>query len=137
MVAAVVAAAVAPGWRFLAVVLAVPFAWSAVAKAVAFGATSADFAELGIRRPEVAVPAVCAAEAAAALLLLFRPRIGAILALLLLTAFSGVLLSVLRSGREVRCACFGAASRRPVDERDLLRNGVLAAVAVVLVLVVP
>lgn len=127
-------AAVAPIWRVLAVVVAVPLAWAAVAKAFAFGTTTADFEELGIRRPELAVPLVCATEAVTALLLVLRPRVGAVLALLLLTAFSGVLAAVLRSGRQVRCACFGAVTRRPVDARDLVRNGVLILVAAAIVL---
>lgn len=127
-------AAVMPLWRVVSVLLAVPFAWSAVAKAIALDPTRRDFAELGIRRPDVVVPLVCVAEALTALLLVLKPRAGAMVALLLLTAFSGVLVSVIQSGREVRCACFGAVSRRPVDLRDLVRNGALAAVAVTLVL---
>lgn len=123
-----------PLWRVVGILLAVPFAWSAVAKAIALDATRRDFAELGVRRPDVVVPLVCVAEAVTAFLLVLRPRAGAMVALFLLTAFSGVLVSVIRSGREVRCACFGAVSRRPVDVRDLVRNGALAAFAVTLML---
>lgn len=121
-------------WRVVGVLLAVPFAWAAAAKAIALDATRRDFAELGVRRPDIAVPLVCVAEAVTAFLLVLRPRAGAMVALFLLTAFSGVLVSVIRSGREVRCACFGAVSRRPVDVRDLVRNGALAALAVTLML---
>lgn len=124
--------AIAPVWHLVAVLLAVLFAWSSIAKALSLSSTREDFEEMGIRSPALAVPLVCAAEASTALLLVVRPRAGAVLALLLLTAFSGVLAAVLRSGRQLRCACFGAVSRRPIDGRDLARNALLLLVAVAL-----
>ncbi|WP_420623046.1 MauE/DoxX family redox-associated membrane protein [Candidatus Poriferisodalis sp.] len=55
------------------------------------------------------------------------------LALALLAAFSAALARVLRRPLDDRpvCACFGRWSAKPVGAGSLLRNGVLAALAVV------
>jgi len=55
------------------------------------------------------------------------------LALALLGAFSAALTRVLRRPREERpaCACFGRWSSKPVGAGSLLRNGLLAGLAVV------
>ena len=55
------------------------------------------------------------------------------LALALLAAFSAALARVLRRPLDNRpvCACFGRWSAKPVGAGSLLRNGVLAALAVV------
>ena len=55
------------------------------------------------------------------------------LALALLVAFSAALTRVLRRPREERpaCACFGRWSSKPVGAGSLLRNGLLAGLAVV------
>ena len=58
-------------------------------------------------------------------------RPAAIAALLLLVLFSGLLVARLREGRHPPCACFGAWSARPLGLGHLVRNGVLAALAVV------
>ena len=54
------------------------------------------------------------------------------LALALLAAFSAALARMLRRQREERpaCACFGRWSAKPVGAGSLLRNGLLAAIAV-------
>lgn len=54
------------------------------------------------------------------------------LALVLLAAFSAALARMLRLPRDERpaCACFGRWSAKPVGAGSLLRNGLLAALAV-------
>lgn len=118
--------------RLVAAALAVVIGWAAIAKLRDRGATEAEFAELGVRRPALAVPLVCASEAACAVLLLVSPRIGALVAIGLLVAFSTVVVGVIRSGRTVSCACFGATSARPIDRWSLARNvGLIAAATLV------
>jgi hypothetical protein len=75
------------------------------------------------------VAATVAAEAATAGLLLAYPRIGFPLALLMLAAFSALLGRALRRPVRVPCGCFGR-SATPVGAEHLIRNAVLAAVAV-------
>lgn len=58
------------------------------------------------------------------------PTVGATLALLLLAAFSIALARTLRAGRAPACHCFGRANR-PIDRGDLVRNGALGLLAVV------
>lgn len=55
-------------------------------------------------------------------------------AFVLLSAFSAVIARTLATGRRPVCACFGAWSARPIGGRSLVRNGALAALAVVAVL---
>ncbi len=60
-------------------------------------------------------------------------RIGAGLALLLLIAFSAVMLEAIVKGRRVVCSCFGR-STHPISSIDLLRNaGYIAAAGFYLV----
>jgi uncharacterized membrane protein YphA (DoxX/SURF4 family) len=61
---------------------------------------------------------------------LFR-RVAAIAGLVLLLAFSWLLIARLREGRHPPCACFGAWSSRPIGPAHLLRNGALVVLAVV------
>ena len=52
-------------------------------------------------------------------------------ALALFVAFSLVIARALAAGRRPVCACFGGWSRRPIGPLSLVRNGVLAALALV------
>lgn len=112
-----------------ACVLAVTFAWAAAAKLSHPAATAAGFADLGLRRPAALARAVPAVELALAVTLLAAPRLGGAAALVLLAAFSAVLLRVLRRGVEVRCACFGQTDGAPLSALDLVRNGLLGTLA--------
>lgn len=83
--------------------------------------------DLGV--PAWVGPLVAPAELAVAGLLLMQPRIGSGAAVVLLAAFSVLLQRVLANGRSVRCACFGAGSKAPVNSVSLLRNLGLIVVA--------
>ena len=75
-------------------------------------------------------PLVAPTELVTAALLLVRPPLGALCAIAVLMTFSVMLVRVLRSGRTVRCGCFGAATSAPVNAATLLRNGALVLVSV-------
>lgn len=109
----------------LSVGLACVFAWAGLAKARHPRRTRRAFAALGVG-PGLArlVPAV---EVVLAAGLVVAPVTG-VVALLLLAAFSAVLA---RAGDGASCACFGTSSNAPVSWVQLLRNGLLAAVALV------
>ena len=59
-----------------------------------------------------------------------RP-VTAVLAAVLLTAFTALLVRLLLDGRRPPCDCFGSLSRRPIGWGSVVRNLVLLALAVV------
>ncbi len=77
-----------------------------------------------------------ASELVVAVLLIAAPVGGAIVALVLLLGFSTLVVLRLREGSVAPCRCFGSTRTRPISWIDLARNGGLAALAV-LTLVVP
>lgn len=113
-----------------AVVLAAVFVRAGVAKAVRAEQTSAGFAALGVPAPSITSRAVPAVELVLAAALLAVPRAAGVAALALLAAFTVVLAAAVRRGVTAGCNCFGAARVDPVSGVDLLRNGLLASLAV-------
>lgn len=93
------------------------------------GVTRTATEELGVA-PSLA-PLVAPIELATAALLLLRPSLGAACAVLLFSSFTVALVRVVRSGRTVRCGCFGASTSAPVTAVTLLRNGALIAASAV------
>jgi peroxiredoxin/uncharacterized membrane protein YphA (DoxX/SURF4 family) len=73
------------------------------------------------------------AELGVAVALIFRPTAqwGALVALLLLMAFIGGIANALRHGVAPDCHCFGQIHSAPAGRGTLVRNGVLAALALV------
>jgi hypothetical protein len=136
VLAVAAARASAPGgwWRLAAAVLAVAFGWAAVAKAAAprrwrravdahgLPAPAARAARWGVPIAEAIVPL---------LVLLGRPRTAGAWSLVLVVGFSLELVRIRRGGR-VPCGCFGAR-RTVAASTALLRNGALAAAAVLVV----
>ncbi len=116
--------------RAAAVILAGVFALAAFAKLRRRPATTASFRDLRLPAPATLAVAVPVVEALVAALLVAQPRVGAALALALLAGFSMVIVRAVAAGAEVPCACFGSTGQRPVSTRELMRNGVLAALAV-------
>jgi len=109
--------------RAAALVLAVVFAWSSLAKLV----TQPDMTALGL--PPWFAPTTAYVEGALALLLLVSPANGGIVALALLAGFTAFLVARRNSG--VGCACFGSASVAPISWKAIARNAALLAVAAV------
>jgi hypothetical protein len=62
--------------------------------------------------------------------LLAAPRAGAVAALLTLAAFTALLARAVRSGLETPCNCFGAARADPVSWLAVVRNMLLAGLAI-------
>lgn len=116
--------------RAAAVILAGVFALAAFAKLRRRTATTASFRDLRLPAPATLAVAVPMVEALVTALLVAQPRVGAALALALLAGFSMVIVRAVAAGAEVPCACFGSTAQRPVSTRELMRNGVLAALAV-------
>ncbi|HEX2850179.1 MAG TPA: MauE/DoxX family redox-associated membrane protein [Acidimicrobiales bacterium] len=118
--------------RACALVLALLFAWAAVAKVVAHSATVEAFAGLLLPAPAVLAIAVPVVEVAVAAGLVLRPDAVGWTAIALLAGFSAVIVRAQAKGVSTGCACFGApSSADPVSAADLVRNAALAAVAVV------
>lgn len=113
-----------------AVVLAAVFVRAGVAKAVRGGSTLAGFAALGVPAPAVTARAVPFVELALAVSLLAAPRVGGAAALVLLATFTVFLAGAVRRGVTAGCNCFGAAGVVPVSGVDLVRNGLVALLAV-------
>ncbi len=115
-----------------ALILAVVLVVAALAKLRRPAATAEDFAGLGLPAAGALAVIVPGVELACALLLVLVPGWGGVAAFGLLAVFSANLVGVIRSGRVVSCACFGAADRAPVSVVHLVRNaglGVLALAA--------
>ena len=112
-----------------ALLLAAIFAWAAVSKLVDRNTVVADFGDMGLPVPALMLALVVGAEFATTALLVAQPVAGAVVALLLLGAFSMMLVSIVRSGRQVRCGCFGANHREPVSMLEVVRNAGLGVIA--------
>ncbi len=112
-----------------AILLAALFTVAAVAKTSQYRGTVDSFRSLGLVAPETLGWLVPAVELLTAVLLIVLPIAGAGSSVLLLVAFSVVLVRALRSGLAVECACFGAIAGRQVSPLDVARNVGLIAVA--------
>jgi uncharacterized membrane protein YphA (DoxX/SURF4 family) len=109
------------------------FAVAAVAKLRQPASAARSFAALGLPASGVLAYAVPAAEAGLAVALVAAPRAAAWAAIALLAAFTAVLARAVIKGTGAPCACFGSARRasEPVSGVELVRNAMLAALAVV------
>jgi hypothetical protein len=112
-------------------VLASVFAWAAVAKGARRHETVAAFDGLGVPAPAVVAVAVPVGELGVAAALVARPDVGGALALAALAAFTLVIVLALRRGADTGCGCFGSRHSAPVNPSDVVRNGLLAAFAVI------
>ena len=108
--------------RGAALVLAVVFAWSSLAKLV----TQPDMTELGL--PASTALVVSLVEVALAVALLVSSANGGLAALVVLAGFTTFLLKRVNRGQS--CACFGT-SAAPVTWWSVGRNAVLLALAAV------
>ncbi|MEO1060440.1 MAG: MauE/DoxX family redox-associated membrane protein [Actinomycetota bacterium] len=114
-----------------AALLSLLFGWAAATKlGDRFGATG-RFRRLGLPAPAAMVGIVASVEVVTAIALVTRPRMGGIIAAVVLVSFTVFLADAIRRGVLVGCGCFGQAADHPVSTRDLVRNVGLLAVALV------
>lgn len=115
-------------------VLAAVFAVAGLSKLVDRAGTRAGLAEFGVPMRLVAVTAVVVPLAELTVAALLIPATtavaGALGALVLLVLFSAVVAINLARGRAPACHCFGQLHSAPASTRTLVRNGVLAGVAI-------
>jgi hypothetical protein len=74
--------------------------------------------------------AVPLAELGVAVALVVRPRVGGILAIAMLAAFTLILRRAIAKGSHASCACFGSASTDPITWVELARNAMLSMLAI-------
>jgi thiol-disulfide isomerase/thioredoxin len=115
--------------------LAVVFTVAAVAKLLDLTRSRRTMAAFGLSS-RLAGPAgntLPFVELAAAILLVIEPtaQVGGILALVLLLAFIGGMSYALAQGRTPDCNCFGQIAAEPIGWRTMVRNVILAGLAVV------
>lgn len=119
------------------VVLAVVFATAGIAKALDRPTTVRTLRDFGVPAALSSVAAVLlvVAELATAVLLVTGPTawIGGFVALALLVAFGLAAVANLARGRAPACNCFGQVHSEPIGPALLVRNGVLAGLALVVV----
>jgi peroxiredoxin/uncharacterized membrane protein YphA (DoxX/SURF4 family) len=118
--------------------LAGVFAFAGVAKLFDLSGSRRAMVDFGV--PERAAPVAGVllpiAELATAAALVLHPtaRWGAIAALTLLLAFIAGIANAMARGRAPDCNCFGQVHSTPVGPWTLVRNGVLAVLAAILVI---
>jgi uncharacterized membrane protein YphA (DoxX/SURF4 family) len=85
----------------------------------------------GLGVPPVVAAAVPIAESAVGALLVAQVerRVVALVAAALLVGFTTLLVVRLAQGRHPPCACFGALTTKPIGWSNLVRNGLLLALA--------
>ena len=116
------------------IVLGAVFLASGAAKIASGDAWPAQARDLGVA--PVLVPAVPWSELALGGLLVSQaaPVVAAGIALVVLVAFTGLIVLQLSRGRHPACACFGAWSAKPLGRGHVARNAgfmVLAEVAMI------
>ena len=113
-----------------ALVLAAVFLWAGVAKLLRRDDTQASFSALRLPAPAALAVVVPIVEIALAAALVLRPAIAAWAALALIGAFTAVIWLAIARGIEAPCSCFGTARKEPVSTNEIVRNGMLAGLAV-------
>lgn len=121
--------------------LAVVFIVAAIGKLLDLDGSRRALAEFGVpvRATRLAGALLPVAELAVAISLLFVPtaRWGALGALLLLLVFSAGVARAMSRGEAPDCHCFGQIHSEPAGRSTLIRNVVLAAAAVLVVVAGP
>ncbi len=114
-----------------AVLVGLVFVVAGASKLAAGPAWPANARELGA--PDWAIPIVPWVEmiVGAALAVQLAEPVPAVAALVLLAVFSALIVARLRVGERPTCACFGQWSASPLGTHHLVRNAVLAALAIV------
>jgi len=113
-----------------ALALAAIFAWAGAAKLRSADVTERTFRAFGLAAPRTLARTIPLVELGLAAGLVVVPGWAAAVALAVLAAFTTVLVRAMRAGVDVGCGCFGTSRREPVSFVELVRNGLLAVLAV-------
>ena len=89
----------------------------------------------GLGAPSFVIPVLPWFEIVLGALLVVQvaPTAAAVVALITLLAFTGLIVRRLAQGEHPPCACFGAWSAKPLGPGHLVRNGVLMLLAVIVI----
>jgi uncharacterized membrane protein YphA (DoxX/SURF4 family) len=117
-----------------ALVVAAVFLVAGVAKLSDRPSTAATFTALGVPAAHPLATAVPLAEIVLGAGLVVAPRPAAVGGLVLLAAFTVVVVTALRRGVRVGCGCFGTARRQPISFVEVARNAMLAVATAVALL---
>jgi len=113
------------------VLLGAVFVVSGVVKLSAPRQWRTQAADLGVPGAIAAVLPIVELVVGALLIAQLARRVAAIVAAVLLLAFTALLVMRLAQGRRPPCACFGALSSKPIGWGNIVRNAVLIVVAAV------
>jgi len=113
------------------VLLGAVFVVSGVVKLSAPRQWRTQAADLGVPGAIAAVLPIVELVVGALLIAQLARRAAAIVAAVLLLAFTALLVMRLAQGRRPPCACFGALSSKPIGWGNIVRNAVLIVVAAV------
>lgn len=116
-----------------AVLLGLVFLAAGVTKIAAPQQWRRQSADLGVPQPVTVVLPSIEVTIGALLVAQIARRAVAIAALLLLVAFTALLIRRLSQGRRPPCACFGSWSSKPIGWIDVARNAVFVALAAFLI----
>jgi uncharacterized membrane protein YphA (DoxX/SURF4 family) len=111
-------------------VLGVIFIWAASSKLASRSRTASSFRMMNLPAASFLATAVPLAELGVAVALVVRPRVGGILAIAMLAAFTLILRRAIAKGSHASCACFGSASTDPITWVELARNAMLSMLAI-------
>lgn len=112
-------------------VLGLVFIWAGASKLADGAGTSASFSALRLPTPSLFAAVVPVVELGLGGALVTGVPAAAVATIALLAAFSAVLGAALARGEQVVCGCFGAGGAEAVTGLDLVRNLLLAALALV------
>jgi uncharacterized membrane protein YphA (DoxX/SURF4 family) len=115
----------------LSVLLGAVFIVAGVTKLAAPHQWRAQSADLGVPRVVAVVVPFTELVVGAMLVAQLTRRWAAVVAGVMLAAFTALLVVRLSQGRRPPCACFGALTTKPIGWADVVRNAAFVALAVV------
>jgi len=118
----------------LVIIMSAVFAISGSLKLFSLNRFIADLKSLRVKANKTFATAIISIEFVTAGILIYRPLYGSLLAILLLTVFTTVLLRSINSGTSSSCSCFGALSRSEITYKSIIRNAILLTIVVAIYL---
>ena len=116
------------------IVLGAVFVVSGITKIAAPAQWRTQSADLGVPGPVATVVPFLELAVGALLVAQLARSFAAVVAGVMLTAFTVLLIVRLKQGRRPPCACFGALSTKPIGWGNVVRNAVFLVLAAVVAL---